>query len=78
MILLKTTEDVHFIYSLKSRFNVLIFFFLLKNTFNVVWMLHFQEVGAKDYVLDFQQFNKFYNILVFENQKTVSFNSFFF
>ncbi|KAK7151916.1 hypothetical protein R3I94_008299 [Phoxinus phoxinus] len=29
----------------------------------------FVEVGAKDYVLDFQQFNKFYNLLVFENQK---------
>ncbi|KAG1936965.1 1-phosphatidylinositol 4,5-bisphosphate phosphodiesterase gamma-2 [Pimephales promelas] len=31
----------------------------------------FVEVGAKDYVLDFQQFNKFYNILVFENQMTL-------
>ncbi|XP_067276341.1 1-phosphatidylinositol 4,5-bisphosphate phosphodiesterase gamma-2 [Pseudorasbora parva] len=29
----------------------------------------FVEVGAKDYVLDFQQFHKFYNLLVFENQK---------
>ncbi|XP_077049684.1 1-phosphatidylinositol 4,5-bisphosphate phosphodiesterase gamma-2 isoform X2 [Siphateles boraxobius] len=29
----------------------------------------FVEVGANDYVLDFQQFKKIYNLLVFENQK---------
>ncbi|ROL43392.1 1-phosphatidylinositol 4,5-bisphosphate phosphodiesterase gamma-2 [Anabarilius grahami] len=29
----------------------------------------FVEVGAKDYVLDFKQFHKFYSLLVFENQK---------
>ncbi|KAK9958816.1 hypothetical protein ABG768_010916 [Culter alburnus] len=31
----------------------------------------FVEVGAKDYVLDFQQFHKFYNLLIFENQKVL-------
>ncbi len=34
--------------------------------------VHFQEVGANDYSLDFQQFYKFYNLLIFENQKMVS------
>ncbi|XP_043120316.1 1-phosphatidylinositol 4,5-bisphosphate phosphodiesterase gamma-2 isoform X2 [Puntigrus tetrazona] len=29
----------------------------------------FVEVGANDYSLDFQQFSKFYNLLIFENQK---------
>uniref|UniRef100_A0A671L5V3 Phosphoinositide phospholipase C n=1 Tax=Sinocyclocheilus anshuiensis TaxID=1608454 RepID=A0A671L5V3_9TELE len=32
----------------------------------------FVEVEAKDYCLDIQQFHKFYNFLIFENQKMVS------
>ena len=31
-----------------------------------------QEIGARKDVLDFEQFHKFYNILMFENQKSVS------
>ncbi|XP_051727157.1 1-phosphatidylinositol 4,5-bisphosphate phosphodiesterase gamma-2 isoform X3 [Ctenopharyngodon idella] len=31
----------------------------------------FVEVGAKDYVLDFQQFHKFYDLLIFENQEVL-------
>ncbi|XP_051953316.1 1-phosphatidylinositol 4,5-bisphosphate phosphodiesterase gamma-2 [Xyrauchen texanus] len=31
----------------------------------------FEMVGAKDYVLDFEKFHKFYNLLMFENQKKI-------
>ncbi len=34
--------------------------------------LSFQVVGAKKEVLDFEQFHKFYNLLMFESQNTVS------
>ncbi len=57
--------DLHF--TLSTVLNKQYFYF-----FTHLTQVHFQEVGAKDYSLDFQQFYKFYNLLIFENQKMVS------
>lgn len=42
------------------------------NSLSVYFMSRFQAVGGKKDTVDFEQFHKFYNELMFENQKTVS------